>query len=204
MLFKNNKLTFFRNYESYGSYSSSERYKIESLDTILKKFRKSLSTENTVSIKTIFNNINYAVFDLDDNKKLDLFEIISDEDSYVIFQSSEEHYWAILDKPYKKLSDIFNNHNWKICNDQKFTQYCFNTKHIVIRGLYEDKSRKPFIVKKQGELSENFQMFISKLEDFYNKEGFELSVLRYRDPDMLIKYNRKLKMKNLNSVNYER
>ena len=121
-------------------------------------------------------------------------------DSYVIFQSSEDHYWGILDKNFRKFSDIFEYHNWKICNDSKYVQYCFNKQHIVIRGLYEDKNRKPFVVKTHGELSDNFKLFITKLEDFYKNEAFELSVLRYHDADMLVKYNRKLKIESLNNI----
>lgn len=202
MFFKNNdnKLTFLRNYIYSSSYSTTNRYKIESLDTILKYFRKSISTNNAVTILSKFNNVNYAVFDLDDEQKLKLFIDIFDEDSYIVFQSSEEHYWGILDKSFRKLSDIFEYHNWKICNDSKYVSFCYNKKQITIRGLYETKNRKPFVCKTHGELSDNFKKFVTKLEDFYDNEAFELSVLRYRDPEMLVRYNRKLKMKNLKNI----
>jgi hypothetical protein len=205
MLFKkHDNLIFFRNYIYNGQYSSSNRFKIEKINTILKKIRKNNETTDTVNIKSEFNNINYAMYDLDDEQKLDLFTKIYPDESYVIFQSSENHYWAFLDMPYKKLSSIFECHNWKICNDQHYTSMCRKLNIISIRGLYENKDRKPIVIKTQGDLSENFQKFIKKLENYYNNEGFELSVLRYRDNDMLIKYNRKLKIKNLKNVENER
>ena len=48
-----------------------------------------------------------------------------------------------------------------------------------------------------GNLSTNFQLFIDKMFIYYNNEGLELSVLRYKNPQLLIKFNRKLKLQQL-------
>jgi len=50
----------------------------------------------------------------------------------------------------------------------------------------------------------NYQeTFIDKLDTYYNKEGLELSVLRYKDPTMLIKYNRRRKLQQLKDLENE-
>ncbi len=75
--------------------------------------------------------------------------------------------------------------------------------NILIRGLYEDLSRKPRLNEINGNLSKNFQLFIDKLSMYYNKEGLELSVLKFKDPNLLIQYNRKKKLQQLNNSDEE-
>ena len=67
----------------------------------------------------------------------------------------------------------------------------------MIRGLYENKEKKPVLYEINGNLSKNFQLFIDKLRIYYNREGFELSVLRYNDPSLLLRFNRKRKLEIL-------
>ena len=174
-----NKLTFIFQYTKYGTYSEIDKYKILSLDSILCKFRKVIQPKYTATIKTEFNNIHYAMFDLDNFEKLNLFKSIFNDDAYVIFESSDDHYWAFLDRPYKKIDDIFSYFNWKICNDDKYVGMCIKSNMIIIRVLYETFDRKPHQIENNGILSDNFKLFILAIEDYFNAEGFELSVLRY-------------------------
>lgn len=57
--------------------------------------------------------------------------------------------------------------------------------------------RKPVLYYEHGNLSKNFKLFVEKVIKYYNNEGFELSVIRYKDPSMLIKFNRKRKLQIL-------
>lgn len=207
MLFFNknkNKLIFNRQYTSYGAYSSKEKFKTESVEEILSRYKSKKSVdgiEGTVCIESKFNNKIYPVFDLDNQVHFDLFKTVFSETPYVLFKSSDEHYWGILDTPCKHMKDIYENYNWKIINDSNYCGFSKSFNKLYIRGLYESKDRKPVVYEINGNLSENFQMFISKLEYYYNNECLELSILRYRNHDMLLQYNRKIKIRNID--NYE-
>ena len=202
-----NQLSFFLQDDNCGSYSCTTKIKFKSIDKIIDKFKKSVENSCSVGIESEFNKNFYPVFDLDEPDQLILFKKIYAATPYVLFQSSTtrgeftDHYWAIIDLPYKKMKDIFYEHNWKsLCNDSKFIKFCRYHNRLMIRGLYEDKNRKPCLHTINGILSKNFQLFIDKLCIYYNKEGFELSILRYQNPEMLIKFNRKLKLEQLNNL----
>ena len=188
-----NELTFWRQYLHSGDYHPDDRLRKESIEKILDKYRNYI-----IQVESKFNDIYYAVFDLDTQEHRILFEKLYSANSYVLFMSSEEHFWGIVDMPYTKKYDIFMECNWKICNDSKYVNFAVDKKLLLMRGLYENKERKPHLVKINGNLSENFQLFIDKLSTYYDKEGFEMSVLRYKDPEMLIKYNRKRKLQKIN------
>lgn len=215
--YQSDNLIFLREYQYSAGYCTNIGYVYETIDTIIKKFKSNVDNKFGVAIESAFNNINYAFFDLDTKEKLDLFEKLYEDVSHVIFISSirkvedfqysgstkksdndePEHYWGIVDIPYDKKSEIFREHNWKICNDQKYVEYCREYNSIRIRGLYENDSRKPRIYKESGVFSKNFKLFIDKLTTFYNNEGLELSVLRFKDPKMLILFNRRKKLQNI-------
>lgn len=200
---KNDELSFLRQFTYYGSYSYHDKFARESIDKILMKFRKmTTNNDSNVSIESIFNKNYYPTFDLDNTIHLDLFKKLYAATPYALFLSSKsdenDHYWAIVDYPYKKIEDIFYDATWKICNDPKYVSYCRNHNRLFIRGIYENKNRKPSLYETKGNLSKNFQLFIDKLSIYYNREGLEVSVLRYKDPEMLINYNRKRKLQQLN------
>jgi hypothetical protein len=153
--------------------------------------------QSSISIESKLNSFYYPIFDLDNLTHFNLFEKLYSPNSYVLFRSSENHYWGIVDAPYKKITTIFNDFNWKICNDLNYVNFCKSYNRLPIRALYENKNRKPRLYKIHGNLSKNFQLFIDNLCIYYNKEGLELSVLKYKNPEMLIHFNRKLKLKNI-------
>jgi len=192
------ELRFYRQYKYYGSYSSGDRRKREKLSEIIDYFRKSIKNDCGVNIESNFNGLIYPVFDLDSQEKLDLFKNLYSTDTYVIFRSSQDHYWGILDSPTEKIEEIFYDHNWKTCNDQQYVEFSREYEKLYLRGIYENEDRKPRIFETNENLSKNFQLFINKLSIYFSKEGLELSVLRYKDPTLLIKFNRKLKLKQLN------
>jgi hypothetical protein len=191
-------LSFYIQYTSYGSYSNTDKIKRIDLNETLLKFRKNNTNSSNVVIESKFNNINYPFYDLDTDDNYNLFKKLYQTEPYVIFKSSTDNYWGILDKSCDTLSEVFYDHNWKICNDRKYTTLCTEINKNIIRGMYENKNRKPILYETNGQLSENFKNFIDKILYYYNNEGFELSVLRYQDTEMLIQFNRKLKLKQLN------
>lgn len=206
-----NILSVYRQYDYSSGYSGGTKLNMEDVDKIISRFKCNTKNTNGVSIESIFNGIYYPFFDLDD-KYLDLFKKVYSDTPHVIFISSVEqhlyngsnkhiienvHYWAFLDIPYNKVEDIFFDINWKNINDQGYVDFSRKHDKLYIRGLYENEKRKPGIYEKHGELSENFSLFLDKIQDFYNNEGFELSILRYKDPDMLVKYNRIKKLGSL-------
>ena len=87
--------------------------------------------------------------------ELELYKIV-DFTRYAIFHSSHEHYWGILDTPLKNINEIFTEPNWKVCNDQNYVSFCMSQNKILIRGIYENCSRKPHQYEINGKLSRNF------------------------------------------------
>jgi hypothetical protein len=189
-------LYFYRQYTQYGTYSDNEKIKREKISQIIEKFKMMVNNDGGVCIESKFNGLIYPFFDLDE-QYLDLFKKLYASTPYVIFKSSTDHYWGFLDTPKKNNIDIFYDHNWKICNDQKYINFSREYNRLFIRGLYEKEERRPRIFETNGNLSKNFQLFIDKLSIYYSKEGLELSVLRYQDPTMLIKFNRRRKLRQL-------
>ena len=200
---KIDELSFFREYVHHGAYSADNVFAKENLNVIIQKFKSKVTNDNTVSIESKFNNKYYPVFDLDTQEHLDLFKTLYTDTSYAIFCSSAGHYWGFLDNPVEKLEDVFYDHNWKICNDEKYISFCRAHNVLIIRGIYETEARKPNLYHINGNLSKNFQLFIDKMVIYYSKEGLELSVLRYKEPAMLVKFNRKQKLKQIEQSNEE-
>jgi len=196
-------LFFLRQYEYSHGYGTDIKYACESINTIVNKFKMNVNNKFGVSIETEFNGVNYALFDLDTQEHFELFKKLYSDTPYAIFISSENHYWGIPDIPYKNKSEIYGDSNWKVCNDQKYIDYCRSYNSIRMRGLYENYIRKPKLYYINKDLSENFKLFIDKVTTFYNKEGLELSVMRYKDTDLLIKFNRKRKLQNINNSTNE-
>lgn len=192
-----NELRFYRQYQYSGAYSNEDRRKREKLSQILDYFRRSVKNEGGVNIEAKFNGLIYPVFDLDNQEQFELFKKLYSTETHAIIRSSTEHYWGILDAGTEKIEEIFYNPNWKSCNDQQYVEFSREFKTLYLRGIYQTADRKPRIYETNGTLSKNFQLFIDKLIIYYNKEGLELSVLRYKDPKLLIKFNRKGKLKQI-------
>lgn len=202
-----NELTFLKQITKYGSYSNTTELVKCKINDVINSYKKDITpSSGAIVIESVFNNIYYPVFDIDTLEDYALFRNIYSPTPYVLFASSNEnnntHYWGILDVPYNNINDIFYDHTWKICNDPKYIKFCRQYNYITTRGLYENKNRKPQLYHTNGNLSENFQLFIDKLLSYYNKEGLELSILKYQDHDLLIKFNRKRKIEQINK-NYD-
>ncbi len=54
--------------------------------------------------------------------------------NYVCFRSSENHYWFLVDKPFKKLKNFFNDtlySIWIVYSDTEFTRISLEQKKIA-------------------------------------------------------------------------
>jgi hypothetical protein len=192
-------LTFYYEYEVHRDYSSRSKRKTKLLSEILTIFKKN-STPPTISnvyVQCKYNDIVYPMFDLDTIEHKDTFTSIYKDVPYVMFQSSVDHHWAMLGTEDK---NIFTDTIWLSCNDPKFADVAKSRNAFMIRGLYENMVRKPVVVKINGILDINFKVFIEKLEHFYSNEGLELSVLKYKEPNMILKFDRKNKLEQLNRI----
>lgn len=194
---KKNELNFFRQYILSRDYSTINKFRRIHIEKVIERFKKN-KTSNYINIRSFFNGSHYPFYDLDDDTKLQLFKKIYAATPYVIFQSSKNNFWGIVDLPQKDIKKILTDHNWNICNDSKYVNYSRHHKALCIRGLYKNMDRKPILIKENKNLSKTFRLFVDKLVTYYSKESLEISVIKYQNPEMLIRFNRKRKLKLLN------
>lgn len=182
---KKNQLELYREYEYYDDYNTSIEIKKTSIKDIQGRLEKKSNSVISIFVNSRFNGLYYPMFDLDQNSKLNLFQQINKDIPYVIFQSSVGHYWGILDTPKKKLSDIYKDPSWKICNDSKYVSFSIQKQNMLLRATYENYERKPFVYYINGSLSENLRLFIDAFNSYLNNQGFEFSVLHHKSEDLL-------------------
>lgn len=183
---KKNQLELYREYEYHDDYNTSNKIKKTSIKDIQGRLEKNSNSVISIFVNTRFNGLYYPMFDLDDFSKLNLFQKINKDISYVIFQSSIGHYWGILDTPKKKLSDILDKDpSWKICNDSKYVSFSIQKQNMLLRATYENYERKPFVYYINGSLSENLRLFIDAFNSYLNNQGFEFSVMYHKSEDLL-------------------
>jgi len=185
-----NILIFHTIVEKTDPYSFISEYDyIKTLKNIKASLIKNRNTISYIGIECHFNGISYPVYDLDSDDSLTKFKdtIL---DKHIIFRSSPQHYWAILDLNLKNINEYSNTLSWNIINDQDYVNYCIDSKTFRIRGLYDSLPNKPKIIYKSKELSENFSEFIILLETYFNSESLELSALKYKSYDLMKKYQR--------------
>jgi len=189
-----NELLIYLRWNSYSGYSTTEKVALTPIPEILKKFYNNADSYD-VNIKSEFNDIEYPVFDLDEIDYKNTFTSVFKDKPYVIFKTSVTDectkYWAILGEP---LENGKKNIYWRTCNDPKYVKYTEAKGVFYIRGLYENKIRKPIVVENNGEHSDNFKLYIDKLVDYYNQEALELSVLKYKTPELILKFDRRKKL----------
>jgi hypothetical protein len=145
------------------------------------------------------NNGIYPMFDIDDYNTYQNF-LSNNENKYVTIQSSKNHFWVILDTPFNKYNEFVESkiyNEWNVYSDNKFNSMCNRKEDFYIRGTFEKLERQPNIIHKSDNLSVDFNIFINKLTQYFSETSLELSILRYKEEDMLLKYNRILKLKRI-------
>jgi hypothetical protein len=208
MFFRKEKLEFLRQYIHYGSYNVNNKYENCTLKEIENKFKTSnhagrnssgkLKENDNVFILSKFGKLWYPFFDLDNKDRLNLFKEIFKNSAYSIFQSSPGKYWGILDKGDKNIKNILKSTNWIVCNDERYIEFSSKQKILTIRGTFKNIERKPKLLENNLVLSKNFSNFIKSLEDYYDNKGLEISCLLSRNENLLLIYNRKIKLNEIN------
>jgi len=190
------ELIFYHEYVVYSTYSERNKSKIFTIPDIFTRFKKEgkIPKEWGVYVKCEYNGVTYPMFDLDTVEHKETFEKLYSDVPYVLFQSSIDHYWGILGVENK---NIFTDTYWLSCNDPSFVKMTLKTGYFRLRGLYETMSRKPIVCKINGTLSDNFQEFIEKVENFLKNDAMELSILKSKDPQMMLKFDRKRKLEQI-------
>lgn len=113
----------------------------------------------------------------------------------------DTHYWVIMDTPIKRVKDFMMNFDWTHYSDKDYNKVCLSENKFVIRGTYENWNRKPFLTEKVGNLSPNFTNMISKIDDYYNGVGLELSAVIYETPELVKAYKRMKKLERIININ---
>ena len=193
------ELIIYHEYTDYGGYSSRDKSKIFSVSGIFEKFRKTgdIPEKWGVYVKCEYNGVTYPTFDLDTVEYKETFEKLYDGVPYVLYQSSPNHYWGILGT---ENPNILTDTYWLSCNDFRFVDMAKIHGYFRLRALYEEMKRKPILIKSNGDISENFEEFNNKLQSFINNEALELSIIKYKNPQMMLKFDRKRKLDKINSL----
>ncbi len=196
---KNDELTFYYDYVVHGNYSNTNKNKILTLPDIFSKFKKInvVPKEWNIFVKSEFNGITYPMFDLDTIEHKETFEKLYNDVSYVLFQSSQDHYWGILGIENK---NMFTDTFWLSCNDVKFVSMTKMRGEYRLRCLYNNLNIKPINFNVNGQISDNFKKFLDKLKKIYSNEALELSIIKYKDPQMMLKFDRKRKLDKINGI----
>lgn len=177
-------------YSPWSSYSSETRIKRGYIDELRENFKQGKFFN--ILVISEFNNIKYPFFDIDELSKYNHF-VKNATCNYVSLQSSPGHFWIIIDKPFSNFSDFKKDelvNDWIVYSDNKYQTMTNDRKEFHIRGYFEKLERQPVLIDKIGTFSDNFKEFISQLEKYFEYDALELSFLRYKDPDVLLKYRR--------------
>lgn len=193
-----NNLNFYILKDAYFfNYTNRKVFRKKSIKDIYKEYSK--LNFNVIFIESKFNGIMYPFYDLDADDKYTKIKEILDK-PYALFNSSDkyEHYWLFVDdERFKNIKELFNDNQWLCYNDQNFLNATKESKKLVIRGLYNKLNKKPKLLYIDENASDNFKLFINKLDNFYKNEGLELSSLKYKDPEMYNFYIRKKKLQKI-------
>ena len=106
----------------------------------------------------------------------------------------------LLNKPFDTFSDFLKDkllYDWIIYTDSGYNNFTRYRKYFSIRGWFETLDRQPIIINKSSNLSLDFTNFIDKLEDYFQTTSLELSMLKYKDTNMLNLYKRQKKFQRI-------
>jgi len=168
------------------------------IDFMLNQY-KNLIDYHDLLILSKFNDNNYPFFDIDELSKYNHFCRTTNH-NYVSFQSSPGHFWVIIDEPFKNVADMVKNplySDWLVYSDNRYVSMCIERDDFYIRGTFKTLDRQPVIVNKIGTFSDEFKLFIFKLNEHFETNGLELSLLRYKDPEMLVQHKRVKKLSRI-------
>lgn len=193
------ELNFVKSIEYYSGYSTQTTYVLCDVDDVVNDYRNN-QTSNYVYVTTNYNGKLYPMFDLDVLNKYNDFVRNFKEEKYVMFQSSPGHYWAIVDREFNSFNDFTRDpliNDWIVYTDKQYNDFTRYRKYFSCRGYFDEMNRQPVIIDKSDNLSNNFNEFINKFDNYLQTTALELSMLKYRKPDMLNLYKRQRKLERI-------
>ena len=173
-------LAFIRKYEISRTYSTSIRHRYTDLDNILYRVKSGDNYSMFLSCSK-FNNQIYPFFDIDD---INLYQHFCQNTSYnyVTFKSSKDHHWVFIDKPYAKYRDFTNDNiaysEWVTYCDKNYVKMANNNSRFVFRIDFEKLDRQPIKIYESKNLSNNFKLFMDKLDKLFETESVEISMFK--------------------------
>jgi hypothetical protein len=198
-LFKKNELVMYSSYDYTDDYDHTvaERFIPTTSERILNMYKDSDFDELILSSE--FNGKLYPFFDIDDYNSYYKF-YNNTKLNFVSFQSSPGHYWVIVDKPFKNFKEFLNDdmyNEWLVYSDIKYTNMAYEQKKFYIRGLFDTLDRQPSVFQRVGIFDFDFKIYIDKMEKFFQTESLNLSIIRYKDSEMLLQYERIKKLERI-------
>lgn len=192
-------LIFTQTVQRYDSYSTNTDYIcLDNIQKLVQDYRQD-KTSNYPFPTTNYNGKLYAMLDLDELDKYNDF-CKNFDGKYVIFQSSPGHHWAFIDEEFETFSDFTKSeliNDWIVYTDEKYNTFSRFREYFSIRGWFETLDRQPALIYESDNLSKNFKEFIDKLENYFQTTSLELSMLKYREPNMLNLYKRQKKLQRI-------
>jgi len=192
-------LIFTQTVERYDSYSTKTDYIcLDNINNLLDDYRQDKISHYPFPT-TNYNGKLYAMFDLDELDKYNDF-CKNFDGKYVIFQSSPGHHWAFIDEEFETFSDFIKSeliNDWIVYTDEKYNTFSRVREYFSIRGWFETLDRQPGLIYESDNLSKNFKEFIDKLENYFQTTSLELSMLKYKNIDLLNIYERIKKLERI-------
>ncbi len=145
---KKDRLIFAYEKTIYRSYSSMQTSKYITFEKAIRRIQKN-KKPCRLFIQSKFNGNHYPVVDVDDDIELPnmITKLNRSNIHYVVFQSSPNHYWIIIDIAF----DRFNL--GQICltllgmeGDKKYVEACNERQAYQIRAYTENPDRLPHII----------------------------------------------------------
>jgi len=139
------------------------------------------------------------MFDIDDLSKYNHFMRHTNYNG-VVFQSSPGHFWVIIDKPFNSVTEFLKDDlkmDWICYSNDKYNDMVKTQNFFCLRGLFDKMIRQPIVVQTIGNLTDEFKIYIDKLEKHFLVDSLELSTLRYKDPEMLLQLRRIKKLERI-------
>lgn len=160
-----------------------------------------------LGVNLLYRGNYYKFYDLDNEYDLEQFKkLYTDSESYVIFRSSKstkpgetDHYWGIIDRPYKNIKNIFKDTYWKKCNDSFYVRIVKSKKKMCMRLTYENLNRKPCLIETHGAFSKDFDDMLKDIKLFINNHALELSVLIHGTNELMTELKKIKSVVDLNN-----
>jgi hypothetical protein len=192
-------LILYRQYNRTQGYGSVERVRKTDFNFMLKNYKNN-DFDYLPFLISKYNGKHYPFFDIDNHNDYNHFCSNAKNYNYVVFQSSPSHYWIFVDDEFTSF-DTFKEKPiydfWSVYCDKNYQDLSLNKKMFFVRSTYKNLDREPKLIYKNGDFTTHFKVMVEKIEKFFVNESLEMSILRYKNKDLLLKKDRINKLKRI-------